>query len=112
MKQDLKRQDLQTVFLGNASTPTISSAAPDRVDAASGDVSGNKWYQKDDVKELLKHPKMYEKSTFYEILELLFGRGIVTRSYDSLSTLERTTQGRANNLSVVPIQAACSFRKS
>ncbi|GFQ97293.1 hypothetical protein TNCT_84291 [Trichonephila clavata] len=41
----------------------------------------------DVVKELLKHPKMYEKSTFYEILELLFGRGIVTSNAALVKTL-------------------------
>ncbi|GFQ67827.1 cytochrome P450 4V2 [Trichonephila clavata] len=32
----------------------------------------------DAVKELLKHPKMYEKSPFYETAEYLFGKGIIT----------------------------------
>ncbi|GFQ85891.1 probable cytochrome P450 312a1 [Trichonephila clavata] len=78
MKQDLKRQDLRNVFLGNASTSKKSSAVSDHVDAASGYVSGNKWYQKDEVKELLKNPKMCEKSPLYEALEFMIGRGIIT----------------------------------
>ncbi|GFX15111.1 retrovirus-related Pol polyprotein from transposon TNT 1-94 [Trichonephila clavipes] len=44
------KQDLQTVFLNNASNYKKSSAVSDHVDADSGDVSGNKWYQKDDGK--------------------------------------------------------------
>ncbi|GFR33428.1 uncharacterized protein TNCT_163591 [Trichonephila clavata] len=49
------KQDLQTVFLSNTETSTKSHAVPDRVDAASGDESGNKWYQKDHGKVFVKH---------------------------------------------------------
>ncbi|GFR33533.1 uncharacterized protein TNCT_195801 [Trichonephila clavata] len=58
MKQDIEKQDLQPVFLSNATTSTKSSAVPDHVDAASGDASGNK----DDGKVNCKDKNARQKS--------------------------------------------------
>ncbi|GBM05547.1 Retrovirus-related Pol polyprotein from transposon RE1 [Araneus ventricosus] len=50
MKQDLEKAE--TVLFGSASTSRKSSAVPGGEDAVPGDSSGNKWYQKEDGKEI------------------------------------------------------------
>ncbi|GBM85578.1 hypothetical protein AVEN_207738-1 [Araneus ventricosus] len=60
MEQYLEKTD--TVFLGSASISRKSSAVPGGADAVPGDVSGNKWYQKEDGKVLVKQNKITQRS--------------------------------------------------